>query len=90
MQNVRSLFSSSVIVIWTALCLLFAMPATAQVDRSALNGTVTDPSGKLLGRTHITVVENSTQLRREGLADEAGRYDIAELPVGKVYRTLRS
>ena len=53
------------------------------MDRSALTGTVTDPSGELLGQTHITVVENSTQSRREGLSDNAGRYDIAELPVGR-------
>ena len=55
----------------------------AQVDRSGLNGTVTDPSGRLLPKAHITVVENATQLRREGVSDAIGRYGIAELPVGR-------
>ena len=54
----------------------------AQVDRSGLNGTVTDPAGRLLGQTHITAVENSTRLQREGVSDSEGRYDIPELPVG--------
>ncbi|MGC2399410.1 MAG: carboxypeptidase regulatory-like domain-containing protein [Acidobacteriaceae bacterium] len=72
------------------LCMLFlfvlasdGLPGFAQIDRSGLTGTVTDPSGRLLARTHIVAVENSTQLQREGLSDAAGKYDIPELPVGK-------
>jgi hypothetical protein len=82
MQKFRPLFSPSVII-FTILSLSCAIPGIAQVDRSGLTGTVTDSSGKLLGQTHITVVENSTQSQREGLSDNAGRYDIAELPVGR-------
>jgi hypothetical protein len=62
------------------LCL--ASLCAAQVDRSGLTGTVTDASGSLLGQTHITAVQNSTQLRRETVSSSDGRYDIAELPVG--------
>jgi hypothetical protein len=54
----------------------------AQVDRSGLTGMVTDPSGRLLAETHITAVQNSTQLRREIISDSTGNYDIPELPVG--------
>ena len=54
----------------------------AQVDRGGLTGTVTDPSGQLLARTHIAAVQNSTQLRRETVSDATGNYDIPELPVG--------
>jgi len=54
----------------------------AQVDRSGLTGTVTDPSGKLLAKTHITAVQISTQLQRETISDSTGNYTIAELPVG--------
>src|ERR1700722_14976654 len=79
MQRLPSFLSSSVFIV----SLSCAIPGVAQVDRSGLTGTVTDPSGRLLGQTHITVVENSTHLRRDGLSDSAGRYDIAELPVGK-------
>ena len=83
MQKFRSFFSPSVFIVSTILSLSCAIPGIAQVDRSALTGTVTDPSGRLLGQTHITAVENSTQLRREGVSDTDGRYDIAELPVGR-------
>jgi len=82
MQKFRSLFSPFVIVS-TILSLSCAIPGAAQVDRSSLAGTVTDPSGKMLGQTHITAVENSTELRREGVSDTDGRYEIAELPVGE-------
>jgi hypothetical protein len=82
-KNFRCFFSPSVFIVSAIVSLWCAIPSVAQVDRSALTGTLTDPSGRLLGHTHVTVVENSTQLRREGLSDSAGRYDIPELPVGK-------
>ena len=83
MQRFHSFFSPSVLILSTILSVSCAIPAIAQVDRSAISGTVTDPSGRLLGQTHITVTENSTQSRREGLSDNAGRYEIADLPVGR-------
>jgi hypothetical protein len=70
------------ITLLTILSLSCSVPCLAQVDRSGLTGTVTDSSGRLLGQTHITAVENSTQSRREGVSDNAGRYDIPELPLG--------
>jgi hypothetical protein len=83
MQKFRSFFSPPVFIASTSLSLFCAFQGIAQVDRSGLTGTVTDPAGRVLGQTRITAVENSTQLRREGLSDTAGRYDIPELPVGK-------
>src|SRR6201996_6127855 len=80
MQKFRCSFLPLMIV---ATVLSLSCPGDAQVDRSGLTGTVTDPAGKLLAQTHITVVENSTQAQREGLSDDAGRYEIAELPVGR-------
>ncbi len=59
-----------------------AVSSFAQVDRSALSGTVTDSSGRVLPQTHITVVENATGLRRETISDATGNYTIPELPVG--------
>ncbi len=82
MQNFRSLFSPSVLVFSASVVFPCALPLTAQVDRSALNGTVTDPSGRRVGQVHVTAVENSTQLRREGVSDAEGGYGISELPVG--------
>jgi hypothetical protein len=83
MQNFRSLFSPSVLILFTISFLSFSISGFAQVDRSGLTGTITDPSGRLLGQTQITAVENSTQLRREAASYTDGRYDIPELPVGQ-------
>jgi hypothetical protein len=52
------------------------------VDRSALTGTVTDASGRVLTETDITVVENATALRREAVSAGNGNYTITGLPVG--------
>lgn len=60
----------------------FAATCFAQVDRSGLNGTVTDSSGRQLTQTHITAVQNSTQMQRETTSDSTGHYDIPELPLG--------
>ena len=62
------------------LCLVSA--ALAQVDRAGLNGTVTDPSRRVLPQTHITAVHNATGLRRETISSASGTYDIPELPLG--------
>jgi len=62
------------------LCLVCTSPA--QVDRAGLNGTVTDPSGRLLPQTRVTAVETATGLQRETVSSSTGAYDIPELPVG--------
>ena len=77
-SKVRSLRA----VIEFSAVLFLTASSFAQVDRSGLTGTVTDPSGRLLAETHITAVQNSTQLQRETKSDSSGNYDIAELPVG--------
>jgi hypothetical protein len=82
-RGFRSFLRALALTLSAALLACFSSQAIAQVDRSALNGTVTDPAGKVLGQTRIAAVETSTQLRREGVSDSAGRYDIPELPVGK-------
>jgi hypothetical protein len=64
---------------------IFALTSAgfAQVDRAGLNGTVTDPSGRVLSGVHIIALQEGTGLRREALSSEAGTYDIPELPVGR-------
>lgn len=68
-------------IVISAVFFLAAM-CSAQIDRSGLNGTATDSSGRVLPQTHITAVEGSTQLRRETMSHSNGSYDIPELPVG--------
>jgi hypothetical protein len=62
------------------LCLV--SQSLAQVDRAGLNGTVTDSSGRVLPQTHVTAVQDATQLRREAISSSSGTYDIPELPIG--------
>ncbi len=88
MLKLRSFFSPSVLAVAAVASLPCAIPAIAQVDRSAVTGTITDPSGRLLGQAHVTAVENATRLRREGVSDAAGRYENAELPVGRYTVTV--
>ena len=82
MQQAHSFLSPTALFVSLVVFLPCMTPAAAQVDRSAVTGTVMDPSGRLLGQAHITAVEDSTKLRREGISDPVGRFGIAELPVG--------
>ncbi len=65
-----------------ATVLLLAGVACAQVDNSALSGTVTDSAGRVLARAHVAVVETATGLRREAVSDSSGTYSVPQLPVG--------
>ncbi len=74
-RRLRVSIGFSAVFFLTSLC-------AAQVDRSGLSGTVTDPSGRLLPQSHITVVENATGLRRETISDARGNYSVPQLPAG--------
>lgn len=70
------------------LCLLLCSPfVLAQVDRAGLNGTVTDPAGRVLPGVRIVALQDSTGLKRATVSASNGVYDIAELPVG-VYTVI--
>jgi len=73
-------FSAFVLLVKLAICP--TVPAYAQVDRSGLNGTISDSSGSLLPQARITVVENATGLRRNTISDASGNYSVPQLPVG--------
>ena len=68
----------------TGFCLVAAFVGVGfgQVDRSALNGTVTDPSGGLLPGVEVVAVQDSTGLRRTTVSSASGAYSVPELPVG--------
>ncbi|HTZ59874.1 MAG TPA: TonB-dependent receptor [Acidobacteriaceae bacterium] len=83
-----SFFSPLAMIVSAVLSLFCAIPGSAQVDRAGLTGTVTDPAGRLLGQASVTAVENATQLKREVVSDSEGRYEIADLPVGKYTITV--
>src|SRR5262249_18026236 len=63
--------------------LLYSFILPAQTDRSALNGTVTDPSGAVIQGVIITAISKTTRLRRETTTSDAGNYEIPTLLVGR-------
>ncbi len=63
--------------------LLCSFVVTAQTDRSALNGTVTDSSGAVIQGVVVTAISEATGLRRETATSAAGNYEIPALLVGK-------
>ena len=56
---------------------LFLIPKfpLAGQDRAAVNGTVTDPSGALVGNAKIELIAPATGLRREAMTSENGIYE---------------
>ena len=52
--------------------LLYSFTLPAQTDRSALNGTVTDPSGAVIQGVVVTAISEATGLRRETTTSGAG------------------
>jgi hypothetical protein len=70
--------------ILTGLFLFFALVSVCpgQVDRSALNGTVTDSAGLALPDVGVVAVQDSTGLRRTTVSSRSGAYEIPELPIG--------
>ncbi len=68
-----------------ALLAIFAVssrPAFAQVDRSAITGTVTDDAGSVVPDVRIFAIDPATGLHRDSVSTTDGRYELPELPVG--------
>src|SRR5581483_6515784 len=63
-----------------AFCL--SITCFAQVDRSALTGTVRDTSGGTVPGTAILLVHEQTGLERKATSNAAGVYDMPDLPPG--------
>ncbi len=64
------------------IILCFVSVSWAQKDRSGLNGTVTDSSGRVLPGVQVLALQDLSGLRREAISSASGTYDIPDLPVG--------
>jgi hypothetical protein len=60
----------------------FARVLRAQTQLATVFGTVTDPGGAVIPRAQITLVNQSTGLKRDTVTDTAGEYHLAGLPTG--------
>ena len=79
------------------ICVLGSVPAWAQLDSTALTGTVTDDTGRVVPDVQVVAEQNATGLRRETVSSSQGIYELTGLPVGvytvsfleKGFETLR-
>jgi hypothetical protein len=82
MRSILLLTPVSLLAITTCVLVLPTGLALAQVDRAGLDGSITDPSGKVIPGVHVVAEMPDTGLRRETVSSSTGTYDIPELPVG--------
>jgi hypothetical protein len=58
-------------------------PLLAQpLPSGSITGTITDPSGRTVADAGIRVVEVATNAERKASSDQAGRFTVADLPLG--------
>jgi hypothetical protein len=61
---------------------VFSAYAWPQTELAVIFGTVTDPSGAVVDEAQVTILNQSTGLKRDASTDSTGRYDVAGLPIG--------
>src|SRR5260370_29668325 len=66
---------------------LGSLPLAGQ-DRAAINGTVMDPSGALIGSATVELQSPETGLRRQSTTNESGIYEFLSLPIGSYTVTI--
>jgi hypothetical protein len=69
---------------------LVASALNAQLNRGALTGSVTDATGALVPNVNITVRDTGTNLASGTKTNEAGQYNLPNLPTGVYEMTFES
>jgi hypothetical protein len=66
------------------LCLI-AFPAllSSQIDRTEINGSVTDPRGAALNGVTITITQEGTNQVRTATTNNRGEFVVSSLPIGR-------
>ncbi|MGB7729454.1 MAG: carboxypeptidase-like regulatory domain-containing protein, partial [Candidatus Acidiferrum sp.] len=70
------------------ICMLGSVPGWAQLDSTALTGTVSDSSGKGMPGVEVTAVQNATGLQRKAISSANGACYFPKLPVGSYTVTV--
>ena len=73
---------SPVLILFTLLPVIGTTGAFAQVDRAVLEGTVTDPSGRVIVGASVKVLAVDTNLSEERQTNAKGYYRVSGLAVG--------
>jgi hypothetical protein len=80
--HVCAFFSSRASLLLVLSFALLPAPAWPQSDLATVFGAVTDPSGAVIPAAQVTIVNQSTGLKRSTVTDMAGQYHLAGLPTG--------
>ncbi len=78
----RTVHAVILLLAFFGLLLITTTPATAQVDRGAIVGTVTDPSGARISNAQITVTNRETGQPVHLTTDDEGNYNANLLKIG--------
>ena len=70
--------------------LLSAIPLSASGPTGNITGTITDPSGAVVRKAHVTVRNEATNATREAQSNDGGDYTVALLPPGRYSVTVES
>ena len=72
------------VIVFLAVCL----PAICQNSTGRIIGTVTDPQGAALAGAKVTVANVGTNAQWNTLTDNAGAYQVLDLPIGNYVVTI--
>ncbi len=78
----RRVYAVVLLAVFCSFLLTNSVPAAAQVDRGAIVGTVTDPSGARLAGAHVTITNLDTSQPVHLTTDEEGNYKANLLKIG--------
>lgn len=65
------------------LALLLPLPLLASGPTGTITGTITDPSGAVVPKAHVVIVDEGTNTARDADSNENGDYTVALLPPGR-------
>ena len=81
-RSIPDQFSKSAIIIVSLALLFLPSRVFAQVDRAVLEGTVTDPTGRVILGAKVNVIAKDTGISGELPANSNGYYRFPGLAVG--------
>jgi hypothetical protein len=87
LRAVKGRFTAG-LVLWTTLVL--GLPAFGQLDSGSISGTVTDPSGSMVGNAQITATEMATGTTYTTTTSKAGYYVFPSVRTGIYKLTVAS
>jgi hypothetical protein len=79
-RSVAALLRHAIAVV--GLVLLCSLVASAQFDTGTITGTVTDPSGAMVAKASVTILNVGTGIRRSLETDSGGNFVAPSVPFG--------